>query len=82
MNEDGGVRTYFNFFLFNNKDNFITIYSICVCVCVCVCVYSLCIETAEVRGKRSWGDVNLRFFFLFLYDLNECPHFAFYSEYF
>jgi len=24
---------------------------------VCVCVYSLCIETAEVRGKRSWVHV-------------------------
>ena len=28
-----------------------------MCVCVCVCVYSLCIETAEVRGKRSWVHV-------------------------
>ena len=51
VNEDGGVHIL-TFFLFNNKDNFITIYSICVCVCV----YSLCIET-EVRGKRSWVHV-------------------------
>ena len=37
----------------NNKDNFITIYSICVCVCT-HCVLKLLFE---VRGKRSWVHV-------------------------
>ena len=48
----------------NNKDNFITIYSICVCVCT-HCVLKLLFE---VRGKRfSWVhvDVPKRAFFVF-----------------
>ena len=61
VNEDGGVHIL-TFFLFNNKDNFITIYSICVCVCT-HCVLKLLKYGESVLGYMS-SDVLLLSFFL------------------
>ena len=65
----------------NNKDNFITIYSICVCVCT-HCVLKLLKYGESVLGYMSSDVLLLSFFLNVVHTFFLVFIRAFYSEYF